>query len=87
MWKVMVPALAVVAALAATNPNEHAHSRQLVTHARDACGDHELRRVLCGGVTALAVAGMRYDDHLLYSTAALGDTRTVGVLGKVVVMD
>lgn len=87
MWKVMMPAFGLVAALAATNPNELAHSRQLVSHAQDLCGTNELKRVLCGGVTALAATGMRYDDHLLYSTAALGETRTVGVLGRVLVMD
>jgi hypothetical protein len=86
MWKVMMPALAVVAALAATNPNEYAHSRHMVVHARDSCGGNPLNRMLCGGIAALASAGLRYDDYLLYSTAELGETRTIGVLGKIVVV-
>lgn len=80
MTKLMVPALAVVAALAATNPSEDAHTRQMVVSARNSSG------LLCGGVVALASRAVEYNDHLLFSTAQLGDSQTVGVLGKVLVV-
>lgn len=87
MIKVMVPAaIALLAALAATNPREDAHARAMVEHAKQRCGDAEIARLLCGGATALASLGVVYDDHLLYSTARLGDTETVGVMGRVVLV-
>lgn len=80
MIKIMVPTMAVLVALAATNPREDAHARQMVVSARQHCG------LLCGGVVALASPAVEYDDHLLFSTARLGDTQTVGALGRVVVV-
>lgn len=80
MIKLMVPAVAVFAALAATNPHQDAHARQMVAFARQTCG------LLCGGAVALASPAVEYNDHLLFSTAQLGDTQTLGVLGKVLVV-
>lgn len=85
MLKLMVPAAAVVlAVLAATNPREEAHARAMVQHARQACGDGV--RLLCGGLASLATLAIDYDDHLLYSTARVGEVETIGVLGQVVVV-
>lgn len=87
MIKLMVPAAAgVLAVLAATNPREDAHARAMVSHSQKTCGDNQMARLLCGGATALASLGVAYDDHLLFSTARLGKTETVGVLGQVVVI-
>lgn len=88
MIKVMVPAgVAVLGVLAATNPHEDGHVRALVERAKQHCADGgQVGRTLCGGATALATLGLRYDDHLLYSTARLGEVETVGALGQVIVV-
>ncbi|HTH18242.1 MAG TPA: hypothetical protein VL974_16410 [Magnetospirillum sp.] len=88
MLKVIVPAGAVliVAGLAATNPHEDAHARALVQNARKTCGDVAIAKALCGGAVALASVGLRYEDHLFYSTARLGDVHTLGVAGQVMVL-
>ncbi|MBC7952256.1 MAG: hypothetical protein H7Z12_10630 [Rhodospirillaceae bacterium] len=87
MIKLMVPAAAgVMAVLAATNPHEDAHARAMVSHSQKGCGDNAMARLMCGGATALASLGVAYDDYLLFSTARLGHTETVGVLGQVVVI-
>lgn len=88
MIKVMVPAgVAVLGVLAATNPHEDGHARALVERAKQHCSESgQVGRALCGGATALATMGLDYNDHLLYSTARLGDVETVGALGQVVVV-
>ncbi|MBC7907987.1 MAG: hypothetical protein H7Y60_14750 [Rhodospirillaceae bacterium] len=87
MIKLMVPAAAgVLAMLAATNPHEDAHARAMVSNSQQGCGDNAMTRLLCGGATALASLGVVYDDYLLFSTARLGQTKTVGALGQVVVI-
>lgn len=83
--KAAIAIVAVVAVLALTKPTEQAHAQRLVEHAKESCGDNALSRALCGGVASIATAGLRYDDHLLYSTAELGDNRTIGALGQVLV--
>lgn len=88
MIKVMVPAgLAILAVLAATNPHEDGHARALVERAKQHCSDGgQVGSALCGGAAAVATLGMAYDDHLLYSTARLGDVETIGALGQVMVI-
>ncbi len=89
MLKIMVPAgaAAFLLALAATNPSEDAHTRAMVEHARGTCGDAQLVKGLCGGIASLAAGlSLHYEDHLLYSTAELGDIRTLGLLGRVMVI-
>lgn len=88
MLKVMVPAGAAVmlAALAATNPDQTAHTRALVDHAKQSCGSNLLVKEVCGGFAGLAGLGLSYDDHLFYSTAHVGEIETVGVLGRVMVV-
>lgn len=88
MIKVAVPSAvaAMVVAMAATNPHEDAHARAIIAHSQQNCGDNKLSRLLCGGATALASLGLVYDDHLLFSTARLGHTETVGALGQVFVV-
>jgi hypothetical protein len=78
--------LALLAVLAATNPDEPAHARAVVAHAKDACADNGAVRALCGGLASLATLAVAYDDHVLYSTARIGEVKTVGALGRVVVL-
>jgi hypothetical protein len=87
MLKLMVPAAAgMLAVMAATNPREDDHARAMVSHAQAGCGSSKLSQLLCGGATALASLGVAYNDHLLYSTARLGNTETVGAFGQVFVV-
>lgn len=87
MIKLMAPAAAgMLAVLAVTNPHQDAHARAMVNHAQKGCGDNAMARLVCGGATALASLGVAYDDYLLFSTARLGDTETLGVLGQVLVI-
>lgn len=87
MIKSLALSLALFAALAASNPKEDDHARRIVDHARQGCeraGD--LGKLMCGGVAVLATTGMEYADHMVFSTARLGDTETLGVLGRVMVV-
>ena len=89
MFRFLAPAGAagVLFALAATNPPETAHVRAVVDHARGNCGDSRVIKGLCGGLASLAAdMSLRYEDHLLYSTAQVGDIQTVGIFGRVVVL-
>ncbi len=87
MIKSFALGLALFAVLAASNPREDHHVRRLVEVARQDCdGGGDLGRLACGGLARLAAAGMDYQDHVLYSTARLGATETVGVLGQVLVV-
>jgi hypothetical protein len=87
MIKVLVPAvLALLAVMAATNPDEPAHARAMISHAKGACTDNGMVRALCGGLASLATLAVAYDDHLLFSTARIGDMKTIGALGRVVVV-
>lgn len=86
MIKSLALCLALFAALAASNPREDDHARRMVEHSRDGCRQAgELGRLMCGGATMLATAGMDYRDHIVFSTARLGEVETVGVLNRVVV--
>ncbi|MBX9635885.1 MAG: hypothetical protein K2X44_12960 [Magnetospirillum sp.] len=86
MIKLMVSAVGLLAVLAATNPHEDAHARAMVRHSQKSCSDNAMARFLCGGATALASLGVAYDDYLLFSTARLWQTETVGFLGYVSVV-
>ncbi|HLO75954.1 MAG TPA: hypothetical protein VK196_05805 [Magnetospirillum sp.] len=89
MMKAAVPAgvaTLLLAVLAATNPSEPAHTRALVEHAKKSCLDNRLVKEMCGGVASLASLALIYEDHMLYSTAHVGDLETVGVLGRVMVV-
>lgn len=88
MLKLAIPtgAALLVTAMAATNPDETAHVRALVDHAKRNCWDSSLAREMCGGMASLASLALSYDDHLLYSTARVGSVDTVGVLGRVMVV-
>lgn len=85
MLKMVVPAAAglLLAALAATNPSETAHTRALVEHAKKRCIDNRFVRGMCGGIASLASLALQYDDHLFFSNARVGDSETLGVLGHV----
>lgn len=88
MLKMMIVAVVglLVAALA-TNPDETAHSRAMVQHVKAKCADNTMARALCGGVASLATMGVVYEDHILYSSARMGEIETLGVFGKVMVVD
>lgn len=89
MMRVLAPlgAACVLVAMAATNPAETAHTRAMVEHARATCGDAQLLKGVCGGLASVAAGlSLHYDDHLLYSTAELGKTRTLGLFGRVIVV-
>lgn len=89
MMKAMVPAgvaALALAVLAATNPDESAHTRAMVAHAKQTCWDNRMAKVVCGGVVSFASLALAYDDHLLYSTAHLGNVETLGLFGRVMVV-
>lgn len=86
MIKTVALGLAAFAALAATNPRQNAHAKVMIAHADKICGGETMGRFLCGGLTALASAGIEYDDRLMFSTARLGEVETIGILGQVVVL-
>lgn len=88
MLKLAFPACAalLVAVMAATNPDETAHARALVNHAKQNCWDNSLAREMCGGMASLANLTLSYDDHLFYSTARVGDVDTLGLFGRVMVV-
>lgn len=89
MLRILAPlgAAGVLVALAATNPPESAHTRAMVDHARATCGDARLLKGVCGGLASVAAGlSLHYEDHLLYSTAELGDIRTLGLFGRVMVV-
>lgn len=89
MMKAMVPAgvaALALAVLAATNPDETAHTRAMVAYAKQTCLDSRMVKAMCGGAMSLASLALAYDDHLLYSTAHLGNVETLGVFGRVMVV-
>lgn len=89
MLKIALPAglAAVLVVLAASNPSETAHTRALVGYAKHNCLDNRLVKEMCGGFASLASFALVYDDHLFYSTAHVGNVETVGVLGRVTVVN
>ncbi len=87
MLKFTLPAVCLLAgAMLVSNPNQDAHARAIVAHAKGACGPELADRIICTGAAALAAPVVGYDDHLLYSTAQLGQTRTFGALGAVIIL-
>ncbi|HSV29140.1 MAG TPA: hypothetical protein VLL76_06260 [Candidatus Omnitrophota bacterium] len=86
MIKLLTLCLAVFAVLAATNPRQDDHARKLVEHAQQGCAENPLGKLLCGGMAALASPTIDYRDHVVFSTARLGESETLGVLGKVMVI-
>lgn len=89
MIKVMWPAGAtalLLAVLVASNPDETAHTRAMVAYAKQTCLDNRMVKAMCGGAMSLASLALTYDDHLLYSTAHLGEIETFGVFGRVMVV-
>lgn len=89
MLKVALPTglAAMLAVLAASNPSETAHTRALVDHAKRNCLGNPLAKEVCGGFASLASLALAYDDHLFYSTAHVGNVETVGVVGRVFVVE
>lgn len=87
MSKLAIIALSLFAILAATNPREDEHARALIGHARQGCADSALGKLLCGGMAALASPSIDYRDHMAFSTAGLGDSQSIGVLGRVFIVD
>lgn len=87
MSRFVILALSAFALLAATNPHEDQHARALIEHARQGCADNALGKLLCGGMAALAAPSIGYGDHLVFSTASLGQSESIGFLGRVFVMD
>lgn len=82
----VVTVVALLVAALATNPDEAAHSRAMVQYVKNKCANDVMARALCGGMASLATMGVAYQDHILYSSARMGEIETVGAFGKVVVV-